>query len=109
MRTVLIVLYCSMVLSPVLRYELHFYVFEAGVMLLNSAIWNVFCPGRFSPQSHRVYLARDGVTEFVDDQKDDRTVIAKIFSILPFGCLNRKHENRHFEELDDYEMSNRGS
>lgn len=137
-RVVLVVLYCSMVLilvrsvyrliehlgnttvdlddmaalealSPVLRYEWYFYVFEAGVMFLNSAVWNVFSPGRFLPQSPRVYLARDGVTELVDDHKDERTLLARVGAVVSFGCLFRHHENRHFEELHDYEMSNRGS
>lgn len=96
-------------LSPVLRFEWYFYVFEASVMFLNSAIWNVFNPGRFLPQNPRVYLARDGVTELTDDHKDDRTVMLKIIAIVSFGCLHRKHENRHFEQLRDYEMSSQGT
>lgn len=96
-------------LSPIRRYEWFFYVFEATIMFLNSAVWNVFSPGRFLPRDPRTYLARDGVTELMDDQKDDRAVIAKIAAVLSFGCFYRRHENRHFEQLHDYEMSNRGS
>ncbi|KAI8304059.1 hypothetical protein K4K61_006432 [Colletotrichum sp. SAR11_59] len=48
-------------LSPILRYEVYFYVFEASLMLVNSLIWNVWHPGRFLPRGHHVYLARDGV------------------------------------------------
>ncbi|ROV98083.1 hypothetical protein VMCG_06987 [Cytospora schulzeri] len=94
-------------LSPVLRYEWYFYVFEAAVMFLNSALWNVFSPGRYLPQNPRVYLARDGVTELEDNEKDDRSLMTKIGAIVSFGCLFRKRENRHFEQLHDYELSNR--
>lgn len=137
-RTVLIVLYCSMVLilvrsvyrlvehlgnttiqldniqslkalTPVLRYEWYFYVFEATVMFLNSALWNVFSPGRFLPQDPHIYLARDGVTELVYNQKDDRTTAAKFVAVVSFGCLRRHNENRHFEQLRDYEKSKHGT
>lgn len=96
-------------LSPVLRYEWYFYVFEAAVMFLNSALWNVFNPGRYLPRNSRIYLARDGVTELEDDEKDDRPLVAKIGAIVSFGCLFRRGENRHFEQLHGYELSNRGS
>lgn len=96
-------------LTPILRYEWYFYVFEATIMFLNSALWNVFHPGRFLPQNPQTYLARDGVTELVDEQKDERSLLAKIGAVVSFGCCFRRHENRHFEQLNEYEMSNRGS
>jgi hypothetical protein len=95
-------------LSPIMRYEWYFYVFEATVMFLNSALWNVFNPGRFLPRDPRTYLARDG-TELLDDRKDDRSLMAKIGAVVSFGCCFRHRENRHFEQLHDHEMSNRGS
>ena len=57
-------------LSPLLRYEWYFYVFEATTMLLNSLLWNVFNAGRFLPRSSKVFLAEDGMTEMitVDDE-----------------------------------------
>lgn len=138
LRIVLVTLYCSMVLilvrsiyrlvehlgnteidlgdlealealSPILRHEWYFYIFEATVMFLNSALWNVFNPGRLLPRDPRTYLARDGVTELLDDRKDDRSAMAKIGAVLSFGCCFRRRENRHFEELHDYELSNRRS
>ncbi|KAL1858340.1 hypothetical protein Daus18300_009958 [Diaporthe australafricana] len=96
-------------LGPIMRYEWYFYVFEATVMFLNSALWNVFNPGRFLPRDPRTYLARDGVTELLDDQKDDRSLMAKVGAVVSFGCCFRHRENRHFEQLHDYELSNRGS
>ncbi|KAL2161814.1 hypothetical protein VTH06DRAFT_7598 [Thermothelomyces fergusii] len=47
-------------LSPLQRCEAYFYVFEAAQMLLNSALWNAWHPGRLLPRGSRVYLAEDG-------------------------------------------------
>jgi hypothetical protein len=44
--------------SPIIRYELFFYVFEATLMLLNSALINIRHPRRWLPQSTKVYLAK---------------------------------------------------
>ena len=94
-------------LSPLLRYEWFFYIFEATLMLINSAIWNVWNPGRYLPQNHHVYLSRDGTTEIVGgDGRDDRPLWAKLASLLTFGLLFRqKRANRTFEELDDYPVA----
>ncbi|KAH6649597.1 hypothetical protein F5144DRAFT_542762 [Chaetomium tenue] len=50
-------------LSPAIRYEWFFWVFEATLMLLNHVLMNVRHPRRFLPQSTKTYLALDGVTE----------------------------------------------
>jgi len=52
-----------MTLSPATRYEWFFYVFEAFVMLVNMAAWNIWHPRQFLPRDKRVYLAQDGQTE----------------------------------------------
>lgn len=96
-------------LTPILRYEWYFYVFEATIMFLNSALWNILNPGRFLPRNPRTYLARDGIIELLDEHKDDRSLMAKIGAVVSFGCCFRRHEDRHFEQLNEYEMSNRGS
>ncbi|KAK7966549.1 RTA1 domain protein [Apiospora aurea] len=49
--------------SPILRYEWFFYVFEAAVMLINMLLWNTLHPRRCLPESYQVYLAQDGKTE----------------------------------------------
>ncbi|KAI8151729.1 hypothetical protein KHU50_011987 [Colletotrichum sp. SAR 10_65] len=59
-------------LSPILRYEVYFYVFEASLMLVNSLIWNVWHPGRFLPRGHHVYLAQDGVEVVGEKDVDAR-------------------------------------
>ncbi|KAL5335319.1 hypothetical protein BJX70DRAFT_401734 [Aspergillus crustosus] len=77
-------------LTPILRYEWFFYVFEATLMLLNSVLWNIWSPGRFLPQSYSVYLGRDGVEKFVEEVKDERTVGEKVLAVVSFGVLYRR-------------------
>ncbi|KAL3442964.1 hypothetical protein BJX65DRAFT_298601 [Aspergillus insuetus] len=78
-------------LTPVLRYEWFFYVFEATLMLLNSALWNIWNPGRFLPRSYRVYLSKDGKTEVEGVAVEDcRSLGQKIVAKLTFGfCFRR--------------------
>ncbi len=91
-------------LSPILRYEWFFYVFEATLMLLNSVLWNVWNPGRYLPKNNHIHLAQDGTTELEGEStSDDRPLLAKAGSVLTFGLLFRKkNEDRLFEELNDY-------
>jgi hypothetical protein len=75
-------------LSPILRYEWYFYIFEATLMLINSVIWNVWNPGRYLPRNYHVHLARDGRTEVQGHFKpDDRPLFVKILSICTFGLF----------------------
>ena len=50
-------------LSPVIRYEWFFWVWEASLMLANVGLVNVRHPRMFLPKSAKTYLAVDGVTE----------------------------------------------
>ncbi|KAF2134985.1 hypothetical protein P153DRAFT_362688 [Dothidotthia symphoricarpi CBS 119687] len=52
-----------MSLSPIIRYEWFFWVFEASLMLVNTVLWNCRHPRRYLPQDYHVYLAQDGYTE----------------------------------------------
>jgi hypothetical protein len=52
-----------MSLSPIVRYEWFFYVFEAGLMLSNSFLWNGAHPRLYLPEDYHIYLAQDGKTE----------------------------------------------
>lgn len=52
-----------MTLSPLVRYEWFFYVFEASLMLANSVLINVRHPRKYLPRSTKTYLAKDGVIE----------------------------------------------
>ncbi|KAK3370887.1 putative RTA1 domain protein [Lasiosphaeria ovina] len=96
-------------LSPILRYEWFFWVFEATLMLVNSVIWNVWNPGRYLPSDHHIYLARDGRTEIQGDKgRDERPMLAKAGSILTFGVFFRdKKGSPPFQELSDLPVADR--
>ena len=89
-------------LSPILRYEWFFYVFEATIMLANSVLWNVWNPGRYLPESYHVHLSQDGVTEVEGaDEADNRPLLAKVGHVFTFGLLfGRKREFREYPLLD---------
>lgn len=78
-------------LSPILRYEWFFYVFEAALMLANSVLWNIWHPGRYLPQNSHIYLAADGKTEL---ERKVRRAGRPMLSALTFGIFFRaKHED----------------
>lgn len=91
-------------LSPLMRYEVYFYVFEASLMLLNSWLWNVWHPGRFLPRDHHVYLAEDGTEVTGDIHEDSRPLLAKTAHVLTFGLLfrNKKEGAHRMQELGEY-------
>ena len=57
-------------LSPVLRYEAYFYVFEASLMLINILVWSLINPGEFLARD--VYLCSDGFTEIAYEVVEKR-------------------------------------
>jgi len=61
-----------MSISPLVRYEWFFYVFEASIMLVNQVLLNVRHPRRFLPKSTKTYLGTDGVTEITGPGYDDK-------------------------------------
>ncbi|GAW26147.1 putative rta1 domain protein [Rosellinia necatrix] len=72
--------------SPIIRYEWYFYVFEAAIMLVNSVLINVRHPRRWLPQSTKVYLAKDGVSEIMGPgYKEDRGFVATLLD--PFDLM----------------------
>ncbi|RYO87207.1 hypothetical protein DL766_004677 [Monosporascus sp. MC13-8B] len=77
-------------LSPLLRYEVFFYIFEATLMLINSALWNVWHPGRFLPKDNHIYLAQDGTEVEGEAGSDGRPLLDRAGHLLTFGVLFRK-------------------
>lgn len=72
--------------SPIVRFEWYFYVFEAAIMLINSVLINARHPRRWLPQSTKVYLAKDGVSEIMGPgYKDDRNFLATLLD--PFDLV----------------------
>lgn len=93
-------------LSPILRYEVFFYIFEATLMLLNSVLWNVWNPGRFLPSNPHVYLAQDGTEAVLEELPDGRSRLAKVANVVTFGILYRKKNASATVELVEYLADN---
>jgi hypothetical protein len=90
-------------LSPILRYEVFFYIFEATLMLTNSVLWNVWNPGRILPAEYHIYLAQDGTEVIGDEPSDDRSLLAKTAHLLTFGIFFRKkRQTQRRQELVEY-------
>ena len=61
-----------MSISPIIRYEWFFWVFEALLMVINSALLNVRHPALYLPRNNKIYLAQDGVTEIEGPGYEDK-------------------------------------
>lgn len=80
-------------LSPIIRYEWFFYVFEAALMLINTWMWNLRHPRRYLPENYNVYLAQDGVTEIKGPGwKDNRPFLMTV--IDPFNWMGSKEDKQ---------------
>lgn len=87
-------------LSPIVRYEWFFYVFEATMMLCNSVLLNVRHPRRFLPKSTKVYLAKDGVSEITGPgYKQERNFFATLADPFDvYGMIKGKDKTTRFWE-----------
>ncbi|KAK8076181.1 hypothetical protein PG994_003453 [Apiospora phragmitis] len=92
-----------MSVSPIVRYEWFFYVFEAGLMLANSVLLNVRHPPRWLPESTKVYLARDGVVEVAGPgYKHDRNFFATLVDPFDlYGMIKGRDKQTRFWDHDD--------
>ncbi|KAK0750468.1 hypothetical protein B0T18DRAFT_488104 [Schizothecium vesticola] len=80
-------------LSPMLRYEWYFYVFEAALMLVNNVLINVRHPRQYLPKSVKTYLAEDGVTEVTGEgYVDERPFLVTVLD--PFGLGKRSSSRK---------------
>jgi len=59
-------------ISPIIRYECFFYIFEACLMSVNSVLLNIRHPMRYLPRNNKIYLAEDGATEIEGPGYEDR-------------------------------------
>lgn len=86
--------------SPVLRYEWFFWVFEGVLMVLNTFLLNIRHPMRFIPRDNTIYLAEDGVTEIQGPgYLDNRPFLATLFDPFDFsGMAKGRNMNKRFWE-----------
>jgi len=88
-------------ISPVLRHEWFFWIFEASVMLCNSVLINTFHPSRFLPPNNKIYLAEDGITEIEGPGfEDKRPFLLTLFDPFDVVGLVRgaDRKNRYWEQ-----------
>ena len=93
-----------MSISPIIRYEWFFWVFEALIMITNSVLLNFRHPARFLPSSNKVFLAEDGVTEVMGPgYADKRNFLFTIFD--PFDLIGlirgRDKKTRYWEGQEE--------
>lgn len=91
-------------LSPIVRHEWFFYVFEAALLLINTWMWNLRHPRRYLPENYNVYLAQDGVTEIEGPGwKDNRPFVMTL--IDPFGWFeSKKDKSRPYWETNGFDI-----
>ncbi|KAB5533581.1 RTA1 like protein-domain-containing protein [Coniochaeta sp. 2T2.1] len=102
----------TMTLSPLLRYEWFFYVFEASLMLGNQVLLNVRHPRMFLPQSTKTYLDRDGVTEVTGPGYDDkRPFWVTLLDPFDVGGMIKasKKESRFWEGQEEGQIRAQGT
>ena len=87
------------------RHEVFFYVLDAGLMLVNTIMLNMWHPAQYLPSSNKVYLARDGVTELEGPGwVDPRPWWVTLFD--PFdvvGLIKGKDKERAFWENEEHQ------
>jgi len=93
--------------SAIYKNEVVFWIFEAIIMFLNTALLNLYFPGKRLPRSNSVFLDRDGVTERRGPGwADDRPWIVTMFD--PFdvhGMLTGKDKKTQFWDMSDEELA----
>lgn len=87
-------------LSPLLRFEIYFYIFEAGLILINSVLWNIWNPGRLLPSDERIYLALDGMETFQDTNSNHDSFLRQSMNIMTFGLLNLFSQSKNYKRQD---------
>ncbi|KAI1771598.1 RTA1 like protein-domain-containing protein [Hypoxylon cercidicola] len=87
-------------LSPIVRYEWFFYVFEATLMLCNSVLLNIRHPRRWLPKSTKAYLAKDGTTEITGPgYKEERNFLATLVDPFDmYGMIKGRDKTTRFWE-----------
>jgi hypothetical protein len=117
LRSVLIVMYISSLIitarciyriveffegyqGEVFTHETYFWVFEASIMFANTAMLNIWHPGRHLPRSNKVFLAQDGVTEMRgpgwEDSRPWLVTLMDPFDVVGL-CTGRDKKTRFWE------------
>lgn len=90
-------------MSPLLRYEVFFYIFEGALMLCNNVLFNFRHPRHYLPENSKIYLSSDGVTEiegsgYADPRPLWRTVLDPFDLVGAVKGGKGDSEARYWEE-----------
>jgi hypothetical protein len=90
-------------ISPVIRYEWFFYVFEATLMCVNTVMWNFRHPGMYLPKTITTYLGEDGVEREGCKFKDPRNMVVQILDPFDIWGLVKGNDkkDRWWEKADE--------
>ncbi|KFY14819.1 hypothetical protein V492_02391 [Pseudogymnoascus sp. VKM F-4246] len=69
-------------ISPLIRYEWFFWVFESMLMIVNSALLNWRHPGKYLPKRNNIFLRPDGTERVGEEFKDKRPFLLVLFDPL---------------------------
>jgi hypothetical protein len=98
-----------MTISPIIRYEWFFWVFEATIMLGNTLLLNFRHPAMYLPKSNKIYLAEDGVTEIIGPGYEDRRNF--VFTIIDpcdlVGFIRGRDKKERYWENHERVLPNR--
>lgn len=87
-------------ISPLLKQEWFFWVFEVVLMYTNTTLLNILHPMHSLPRSNKIYLAKDGVTEIEGPGYDDPRPWYQTF-VDPFDIygliINRGKKEKYWE------------
>lgn len=93
--------------SSVYQNEVYFWIFEATIMFVNTALLNLYHPGKRLPKSNSVFLSREGITERRGPGwKDDRPWLVTVFD--PFdiwGLIKGNDKKTQFWDMTDEELA----
>ncbi|KAM3086365.1 hypothetical protein ACMFMF_000314 [Clarireedia jacksonii] len=90
-------------ISPIIRYEWFFWIFEASLMLCNTGLLNARHPMRHLPRNNKIYLGTDGITEIEGTGYEDERYW--LYTVLdPFdlvGAFKGRNMHRRFWESEE--------
>lgn len=93
--------------GPLTHSEVYFWIFEASIMFINTAMLNIWHPGRRLPRSNHIFLAKDGRTELLGPGwEDKRPFIVTFFD--PFdiaGLVTGKDKKTKFWDMSPEELT----
>lgn len=90
-------------ISPIIRYEWFFYVFEVTLMFTNTMLLNFRHPGKYLPKKLTTYLGEDGVEREGCKFKDTRNFFRKTFDPFDIWGLLKGNDkkDRWWEKADE--------